>query len=252
MLVALAVAQGGVPDDMAVVPGGAYEPLYAPDPEAPTVTVDPFWMDRHPVSQGDFAAFVSEHPRWRRDRIPSLFADEGYLAGWTSPVEPAGPPDQPVVQVSWFAARAYCEAQGRRLPTEDEWEVAASASQSAANARGDAAWTAQILQWYGEPNAQARIGQRPANYHGIHDLHGLVWEWVDDFNNTLYGTDNRQGGDEDELLFCGAGALSAADASDYANFMRVAFRTSLEARYTTKNLGFRCATDPDAPAEALP
>jgi formylglycine-generating enzyme required for sulfatase activity len=41
--------------------------------------------------------------------------------------------------------------------------------------------------------------------------------------------------------FCGAGAATAADATDYATFMRYAFRSSLRASYTVRNLGFRCS-----------
>ncbi|MFT4621845.1 MAG: sulfatase modifying factor 1 [Myxococcota bacterium] len=238
------VLAGEVPAEMAQVPGGTYAPLYAADPEQPTVTVGPFLLDRRPVSKADYQAFVIANPRWRRDRIKALFADERYLQDWAGPLDHGGRDNQPAVRVSWFAARAYCAAQGKRLPTEDEWEVAAGASTTAADGRGDPARSAEILKWYLEPASDERvIGERAPNVFGIHDLHGLSWEWVEDFNNTLYGADNREGGDDDTLRFCGAGVLSAADAEDYATFARVAFRTSLQATYTTASLGFRCARD---------
>ncbi len=252
MLAGLLAVPGGAPDgSMASLPGGTYQPLYAPDPDQPSVTVEPFRLDRKPVTKGDFARFLRSHPQWQRGRIKALFADEDYLGDWEGPLVPSGHPAQPVVRVSWFAARAYCEAQGKRLPTEDEWEIAASASETAPFARGDFDWTAKILAWYGEPSTELRhVGERNPNFFGVHDLHGLVWEWVEDFNNTVYGADNREGGDENLLRFCGAGALSAADSRDYANFMRVAFRTSLSAKFTTRNLGFRCAADADTSAPA--
>jgi formylglycine-generating enzyme required for sulfatase activity len=87
------------------------------------------------------------------------------------------------------------------------------------------------------------VGSSPANFYGVKDLHGVIWEWVRDFNSMLIGTDNREQGGADVLKFCGAGALSMEKKENYAVLMRVALLSSLEARYTTRNLGFRCASD---------
>ena len=87
------------------------------------------------------------------------------------------------------------------------------------------------------------VGGAPANYYGVSDLHGLVWEWVLDFNALLVSNDAREQGGADRALYCGAGALSVADREQYAVLMRLAFLSSLEARFTTTNLGFRCAED---------
>jgi protein SCO1/2 len=77
--------------------------------------------------------------------------------------------------------------------------------------------------------------------YGIHDLHGLVWEWVEDFNALFISGDNREQGDPDLLKFCGSGALSVADRENYPVMMRLAMLSSLKARSTTVNVGFRCA-----------
>jgi formylglycine-generating enzyme required for sulfatase activity len=77
----------------------------------------------------------------------------------------------------------------------------------------------------------------------VHDLFGLVWEWVLDFNSAMLTTDARNAGTKDSLAFCGGGAINATDKANYPSFMRVAFRSSLRADYTTNNLGFRCAAD---------
>lgn len=219
-----------------VLPSGAGSPI---------VHVDRFILDRRPVTNGEFLAFVTSHPQWRRDRIATLFADGDYLSHWTDPDQlgASAQSDQPVTRVSWFAARAYCESHGERLPSWTEWEFAAAADERSPDARRDPKWPARILDWYSQPTTHplARVGLGPANYYGVQDLHGLVWEWVEDFNALIVSGDSREQGDPDKLKFCGAGALSLKDRENYAVLMRIAFLSALEARSTAHTLGFRCA-----------
>ncbi len=230
---------------MARVGPGILRPVFPPSPEEKELPVAAFWLDRRPVTNADFLTFVRAHPRWRRDTVSRLFADEGYLAHWAGPTElaPGASADQPVVRVSWFAAKAYGAARGARLPTEAEWEFAAAASETRPDGRDEPGFTDRLLRWYSRPTPEVlpRVGQSPPNHWGVQDLHGLVWEWVLDFGNTMISGDSREGGDADKNRFCGAGALSANEKGDYASFMRIALRSSLEAPYTTGNLGFRCA-----------
>jgi formylglycine-generating enzyme required for sulfatase activity len=231
--------------DLVKVGPGVLRPLYPSSAEEAQVAVAPFLLDRTPVTNAQYLAFVRANPRWQRGAVPRLFVDEGYLALWTGATKlgPRAQPNAPVVHVSWFAAKAYCEAQGARLPTENEWELAAAASETQPDASRDPVFLARILSWYSRP-APAQlpeVGQGTPNYWGAQDLHGLVWEWVVDFGNALVSGDSRESGDPDTMRFCGAGALSAKDKDDYASFMRLAFRSSLQPAYTTPSLGFRCA-----------
>jgi formylglycine-generating enzyme len=209
------------------------------------VLVPRFVLDRRPVTNAEFLAFVSAHPQWRRDRIASLFADDEYLSHWAAATDlgTGARPDQPVTRVSWFPARAYCESVGGRLPTWYEWEYAAAADEHQPDARADPGWRAKILDWYGQPagGELADVGQAAANYYGIQNLHGLIWEWVEDYNALMVSGDSRNQGDPDKLKFCGAGALSLQDRDNFAVLMRVAFLSALEARSTARSLGFRCA-----------
>ena len=68
-----------------------------------------------------------------------------------------------------------------------------------------------------------------------------LWEWTLDFNSLPVASGSQEDG-SGASLFCGAGAR-ARDARDYTAFLRYAFRSSLKASYTLKNLGFRCAKD---------
>ena len=239
------LAAGDAGSRYAGLPGGRFESALDYEDAKDGVRVAPFALMRKPVTNAEFLAFVKKHPQWQRGRVPSLFAEERYLQHWASPVEPGADaqPRQPVVWVSWFAANAYCESLGARLPTWSEWEYAAAADELRKDARDDPAWRERILAWYSRPSNTAlpRAGLQAANVHGVHDLHGLVWEWTDDYSALLMDSDNRNQGDPDKSRFCGAGALSMDDRDNYAVLMRVAMLSSLDGRDATANMGFRCA-----------
>jgi len=208
-----------------------------------------FELQALPVTNADFSQFVRQHPSWKKGSVPKLFADEGYLKHWKNAGDPGVGPQQPVVNVSWFAALAYCEAQGARLPSWHEWEWAAAADEISADARAQPEWRQKILSWYSVPGGTALspVGQNRADLRGIHDLHGLVWEWVEDYGALMVSGDNREQGDPDLMKFCGTGALSMEQKENYAVLMRIAMLSSLQARNTTANLGFRCARDARQP-----
>jgi formylglycine-generating enzyme required for sulfatase activity len=233
--------------DYVKLPGGNFRTALKYEDRKGDTRVAPFAMMRKPVTNAEFLAFTRANPQWQRDRVGRVFAEPRYLAHWAAPDKLGSKalPQQPVVQVSWFAAQAYCKSQGARLPTWDEWEYAAAADETRRDARRDPAWRERILRWYSRPSNQAlpRTGLQTPNAYGVQDLHGLVWEWTEDFSSLLVSADNRDQGDADNAKFCGAGALSMDDRDNYAVLMRVAMLSSLEAEVTTTNLGFRCAKD---------
>jgi formylglycine-generating enzyme required for sulfatase activity len=232
--------------DYRPLPGGTFDSVLPQDANQSSgrAQVPPFALREMPVTNAEFIAFVQMHPEWQRGRAPEVFAGAGYLASWAAPLQlgPGLAPGAPVTEVSWFAARAYCESEGARLPTWLEWEMAAAADATRIDARSDPAWAQQILGWYERP-APAQlppVGGVP-NLYGVRDLHGLVWEWVDDFNALFIAGDSRTQGDPDTLKFCGAGAISIVRRDSYAVLMRVALLSSLNAADSTRTLGFRCA-----------
>lgn len=205
-----------------------------------------FEMMKQPVTNAEFLAFVKKNPQWQRAKAPKVFAEPThYLSHWQTPLILGAKvkPQQPVTQVSWFAASAFCEAQNARLPTWNEWEYTAAADAKRRDARSDPAWRESILSWYSKPSNTpiADVGKTPANVYGVQDLNGLVWEWTEDYSAMLVSADNRNQSDPDKSKFCGASALSMEDKENYAVMMRVAMLSSLEAVNSTSNLGFRCA-----------
>jgi len=234
------VAQAG---DYIPVPAGTLASVISNDADNAPVPIQAFAMRIAPVSKGEMLRFVVANPQWQRDRVARTFADEGYLQDWRSPLGLADghAAAEPAVNVSWFAAEAYCESEGGRLPTWYEWEYIAAADATRRDARGDPAWLARILGWYARPAGSAlpAVGGA-ANVYGVRDMHGLVWEWVDDFNALLVDSDSRSGDDPDKLKFCGAGAINLQDRQNYAVLMRIALLSSLNAADSTTSLGFRC------------
>ena len=225
------------------VPAGTLASVLANDADRVPLSVPAFAMRATPVTQGEFRRFVLGQSQWRRDRVPRTFADRGYLQDWASAtaLKNAAAETQPVTHVTWFAAQAFCEGEDARLPTWTEWEYVAAADATRSDARSDPAWLARILGWYARPASSTlpAVGGAP-NLYGVRDVHGLVWEWVDDFNALLVNADSRSGDDPDKLKFCGAGAINLQDRQNYAVLMRIALLSSLNASDSTGSLGFRC------------
>jgi len=226
---------------MAPIKGGTYTPLYGRD--SLQVTIQDFKMDVYPITNQQYLEFVKEYPKWKRSKVLKLFADKSYLIYWKSDTEIGDSQslNAPITNISWFAANDYCECQGKRLPTIDEWEYVAMANEKKADARSLENYNEYILSWYEKPKTSTnKIGSTFKNYWNVWDLHGLVWEWTSDFNSVLVSGESRKDVDNDSNLFCGSAAIGATDLMNYAAFMRYAIRGSLKAKYTMKNLGFRC------------
>jgi iron(II)-dependent oxidoreductase len=144
-------------------PGG-----FAYDNERPAqrVHLAGFWIDRAPVTNGDYLAFVEETGA----EPPAYWARDGG-GGWvrsamgrTEPLDPA----HPVVHVSWHDADAFARWAGKRLPTEQEWEAAcAGASAERANLDQLAFGTAPAGAYGDAPSACGAV-----------QMLGDVWEWT--------------------------------------------------------------------------
>lgn len=230
---------------MAVIPRGNYKPFFVTKSNKPII-VAAFKMDEYAVTNLEFLEFVKVNPQWRRSKVNRLFADSNYLRYWESDLSIGKKNENiynsPVVNVSWFAAQAYCKWKNKRLPTIAEWELAGN---GAPKNLKYSSLTEYILGWYQKPNLPVlpNVKTTYQNVYGLYDMHGLVWEWAFNFNSFISNGDSR-GNTEDELkAFCAAGSVNVTDRKDYAGFLRFSYRGSLKGNYCIANLGFRCASN---------
>ena len=242
-LAGLAAGAAGI--KYAAIAGGQFRSALKYEDAPDGSRVAPFALMRMPVSNAQFLKFVERNPAWQRGKVSPVFAEQRYLSHWAAATQlgDAARADQPVTWVSWFAASAFCESIDARLPTWQEWEFVAASDETRRDARSDPAWRERILAWYSRPSSSAlpRVGLQTPNTYGVQDMHGLVWEWTEDYSAMLVDGDNRKQGDADKAKFCGAGALSMDDRNNYAVLMRVAMLSSLGGADATANMGFRCA-----------
>ena len=228
------IAVGAILAGMVHVPAGEYTPIRGMDGMVMRVHVAAFDIDAHAVSRGDYLSFVRKHPEWKRGKADPQRAASSYLAEWRGPLDPGDATDatRPVTSVSWYAANAYCEAEGKRLPTTDEWEYVAVASDASRDASHDPAFMSRLLAMYASRTATAPppVGHGFKNVYGIEGLHGSAWEWTRDFK-------------PQEMTNCAGAAMGASDPSNYPALLREAFRSVLNERSSTRMLGFRCATN---------
>lgn len=202
---------------------GMWQMLLAETP-ARWVRVAPFHMDRWEVTNERFAAFLHANPAWSK---PSQGG--AYLATWKDGAYPVGEGRFPVTHVTYAAAEAFAAWEGKRLPTEAEWEFAALGGREAARYPwGDAPPDAGKANYSGAGIGRTvRVGSCPANGYGLHDLAGNVWEYCSDIWTVRDGEPPRRvirGGS------FGGGAFN----------LRVRSRDSHKESDPVGHVGFRC------------
>ncbi len=247
---------------MVLIPAGEFEmgsngPEARPD-EQPvhTVFVSAFYMDTHEVTNADYQKFVLANPEWQKDRIDWKYHDGDYLLDWTGNNYPEGKGDHPVVNVSWYAAMAYAQWAGKRLPSEAEWEKAARGGLVGIKYPWGNEISADRANYDENVGDTTVVGSYPANDYGLYDMSGNVWEWCldawdEDFythspdRNPLSDVNNIAQVDlilDDYLDVKSRRVLRGGSWLNGPQDVRVAFRGSpapTDTYYLT--LGFRCA-----------
>ena len=267
------------PAGMVLIPAGQFQmgsdnyaaDNAADDDEQPvhTVHLDAFYMDIYEVTNAQFKAFVDANPQWQKDKIDARFHDGDYLRQWRDNTYPEGKANHPVVYVSWYAAMAYAEWAGKRLPTEAEWEYAARgglAGQTYPSGNTISATDVNYDRHVGHPTA---VGNYPPNGYGLYDMAGNVWEWcLDKYDADFYRASlnsrnpvSVSGGQPLAWLLehfkhlQEERVLRGGSWNNFAQFMRVANRNGFTPTNTIDRVGFRCvravtpAVEPVAPVE---
>ena len=177
------------PEEMGCIPGGAFIRGSDEGPEnarpRADIWIQTFWMDRNEVTYAEYKACekAGECPR----------SGPQYLD--------FDRPQQPINGISWFDAQAYCGAQGKRLPTEAEWEKAARGTDGRLYPWGDEEATCELAIIKGEEGRGCGllkkgkkpetgrvwpVGSRAPNQFGLYDMSGNSFEWVADWYTRSY------------------------------------------------------------------
>jgi len=240
-----AACQGASPPGMGFIPGGEFPRgrthalpdddlkwfpvLLRDDRPVKRIRVAPFYLDAREATNQEYEAFVRARrhtapPHWPKGRVPQ------------------GKALLPVVNVSWLDAAAYCRWQGKRLPTEAEWERAGRGLvEGARYPWGDHEPTRKDAR-YDSVDGPVDVGQFPPNYFGLHDMAGNVWEWCSDWYEKDYyaGAPVRDPKGPDKGLYR---VLRGGSWADLPKFLTCAYRSWARSAERSPNIGVRCAKD---------
>ncbi|MCB0853549.1 MAG: SUMF1/EgtB/PvdO family nonheme iron enzyme, partial [Bacteroidetes bacterium] len=170
------------------IPGGTFEmgveDLYDHNKPPHKVTIKSFQLSETEVTNAQYAVFLTQTQPTSADlnKWISLSSSKIKFNGKSYQAE-SDFKNHPVVFVSWYGAKAYCDKMGYRLPTEAEWETPARAGTSSAFDWGDKPDCTRARYRFLPDEActpakgSSAMGAYPANAFGLENMHGNVWEW---------------------------------------------------------------------------
>jgi len=247
------------PTLMVLIDGGPFtmgaEDLSADERPVHVVQLDAFEIDRLPVTNAQFAAFLNAIGRADGDDGPYFDFDDSGGKVWRVAERYApssGYEHHPVVSETWRGARAYCTWRGGRLPTEAEWERAARGASGRTYPWGEDLPSAYRARYGFRLSEYMPVGSYPegATPEGVLDMAGNVWQWTSTrYSPYPYRPDD---GREDPANSNGR-VVRGGSHNSSAEMLRSSFRGigqvlpvgPISGRPT---IGFRCARDlPEAP-----
>jgi len=221
---------------MVIVPAGTFPMGSAPGPAANgwkpnadelprhAVTLKSFALGKYEVTQAQWAAIMGDVPSFNR--------------GATLPVETVSWDD-----VQTFIARLNAKTGKQfRLPTEAEWEYAARAGSETVFSFGDDVAQLDAHAWFGDNSGKKAhpVGEKLPNRFGVHDMHGNVWEWVEDCYRESYAGAPVDGSAAKGEPGCER-VIRDGSGVDFPKSLRAAERYRNKPDYRNGNLGFRLA-----------
>jgi eukaryotic-like serine/threonine-protein kinase len=202
-----------------------------------TVYLDAFWIDKTEVTNAMYARCIQDG-KCSQPTSPKYYNDSTYA-------------NHPVVYVSWENANAYCSWANRRLPTEAEWEKAASWDEKNQTKYvypwGNNTPNNDLSNYNGVMEETTEVGNYPsgASPYGALDMAGNVWEWVADWYDPFYystlgeNVRNPPGPNSGQYKVLRGGSWSNEDY-----FVRSAVRYGVGPALTGNYIGFRCSQSP--------
>ena len=218
------------------------------------VTIGAFYLDRTEVTNAQFKTFVDSNPSWHKDKAASELHNGKYLQHWNGSDIPVGAEDLPVTFVSWFAAAAFCHSQGKRLPTEAEWEYAARGGIDGKTFPWGDEMPDKMRANYGASDIKrpVKVGSYPANGYGLHDMAGNVWEFLaDEWQKYPAKARVDTPGKATSADIKTRRALRGGSFGGGVVNLRVGYRDSHLPENAAEHVGFRCAMTPPVQSDAI-
>ena len=237
--------------DMVFVQGGTFfmgsNDGYDNEKPIHKVYVKDFYIDKYEVTNEQFCKFLNEKgnqseggAQWLdiKDTDCKIMKQGGRY------VPATGYANHPVIDVSWYGARAFCQWAGKRLPTEAEWEYAARGASAGSATTYAGSNNVDHVAWYRDNSGGSThpVGTKQANELGLYDMSGNVWEWCADW----YGHDYYSKSPYENPTGPASGnsrVLRGGSWDDDTNSCRVASRGWFSPFNGFNNLGFRVVQD---------
>lgn len=224
---------------MVEVPAGAFTMGFngtqALEDERPAhqVWLDAFSIDRYEVTTAEYARFLTEEKRaapWQWESV--ILAQHA---------------DRPVIGVDWHDADAYCRWNGKRLPTEAEWEKAARGTDGRLYPWGNQVPIKELANFalgarfsYSQVLLPVRTYEAGKSPYGVYQMAGNAYEWVQDWYATNYYETsperNPQGPPQGQFKILRGGSWS-----DLPKYLLTYARFKLLPDTRNSYTGFRCA-----------
>lgn len=229
--------------ELVFVPAGEF--IMGKEDSIHPVYLDDFWIYKQEVTNKMFAGFLDEIGNQKEGgRVWFLvtLVNEVHIhqsgEGWHADV---GFEEHPVIYVTWYGARAYCNWAGGRLPTEAEWEKAARGPDGRTFPWGEGIDCSFANFYACSDDETVPVGSFPqgASPYGALDMAGNAWEWVADWFDWNY----YQYTQYENPLGPGQGALRVLRGGSWESapeMLSASFRLSRKPTYPSDRFGFRC------------